>query len=811
MTSFWDDLRLAARTLGRRPGFSAVIVATLGLAIGANAAVFGFVDSLLLRPLPVAAQERLVRIYSHFASGLDWASVSYPNYLDYERGNRVFSALAADANQGLVAGDSASSQLVLGALVSANWFSTLGVRPALGRAFRPEEERVPSAVAVIADDFWRRSLGADPRVLGRTLRLNGTDFKIVGVAPPGFRGPNTGLETEVWVPLSMQPAVIPGPHLLTFRDSCWLQLTGRLRPGVSLAQANQAMNALAAELRRLYPKDNEGVSLMLLPESQARIYPTMRGAIVVLSALLQAVVGLVLAVACANAAGLLLARGSARQREIAIRLALGARTGRLVRMLVTESLLLGLAGGVAGLGLAFGATRLFGSFSLPMQLPVAFRVEVDSRVLALTLGVALATGVLFGLVPAWQIARPRLAAAIREGGADAGPRRSRLRGALVVAQIAASFMLLVGASLFFRSLRNVETADLGFRTRGLLVASLNLGYAGYDERTGPRFLERIAARLGELPGVRAVSLATRLPLSLMHRTVDAAPAGYVPRHAGEGKPEIDANWVAPGYFKTMEMPLVAGREFTQADRKGGQPVVVVNEALARRFFPAGQALGRKLVVGDTPSLIVGVVRDGKQLHLQGEQSPYVYLDLFQDYQPAVTLHLQTAGDAAALAPALRRAIRELDPRVALFDVKPMARQLDFELLPQRLAGGLLGAMGALALGLALLGLYAATAYALAQRTREIGIRIALGAGHRRLLAFLLRGGAVQCAMGLAIGLAMTLVLARPAASLLFHVSTTDPASLCAAAVLVAGLSVAANVIPALAALKLDPRQALAAE
>jgi predicted permease len=811
MTSFWDDLRLAARTLRRRPGFSAVIVATLGLAIGANAAVFGFVDSLLLRPLPVAAQERLVRIYSHFASGLDWASVSYPNYLDYERANRVFSALAAEANQGLVVGDSASSQLVLGALVSANWFSTLGVRPALGRAFRPEEERAPSAVAVVADDFWRRSLGADPRVLGRSLRLNGTDFKIVGVAPPGFRGPNTGLETEVWVPLSMQPAVIPGPHLLSFRDSCWLQLTGRLRPGVTLAQANQAMNALAAELRRLYPKDNEGVSLMLLPESRARIYPTMRGAIVVLSALLQAVVGLVLAVACANAAGLLLARGSARQREIAIRLALGARTGRLVRMLLTESLLLGLAGGAAGLGLAFGVTRLFGSFSLPMQLPVAFRVEVDSRVLALTLGVALATGILFGLVPAWQIARPRLAAAIREGGADAGRRRSRLRGALVVAQIAASFMLLVGAGLFFRSLRNVETANLGFRARGLLVASLNLGYAGYDERTGPRFLERMTARLGELPGVRAVSLATRLPLSLMHRTVDAAPAGYVPRQAGEGKPEIDANWVAPGYFKTMEMPLVAGREFTLADRKEGQPVVVVNEALARRFFPAGQALGRKLVVGDTPNLVVGVVRDGKQLHLQGEPSPFVYLDLFQNYQPAVTLHLQTAGDAAALAPALRRAMRELDPRVALFDVKPIARQLDFELLPQRLAGGLLGAMGALALGLALLGLYAATAYALAQRTREIGIRIALGAGHRRLLAFLLRGGAAQCALGLAIGLAMTLLLARPAAGLLFHVSPIDPASLGAAAALVASLSLAANLIPAMAALQVDPRQALAAE
>ena len=814
MTGFLEDLRLALRTLARRPGFSAAIVATLGLAIGANAAVFSFVDAILLRPLPVVAQERLVRIYSRFASGLDWASVSYPNFLDYQRANRVFSSLAAEANQAFVVGDSAGGELVAGELVSANWFQTLGVRPTLGRAFAPEEGRVASPVAVIGDGLWRRRFAADPQALGRTVTLNGTAYRIVGVAPAGFAGTNTGLLAEVWVPLSMQAAANPGADLLKARDAFWLQMTGRLLPEVTLDQAAAAMNALAARLRQLYPRDNEGVSLSLLPESQARIYPAFRGGLVALSALLQAVVGLVLAVACANAAGLFLARGAARRREIGIRLALGASTARMVRMLVCESLVLGLAGGAVGLALAFQASRLLGAWRLPMQLPIGFQVDFDSRVLVLTLGVALSTGVLFGLVPALQLARPRLAMAMREGSADAGPRRTRLRGALVTGQIAATFVLLVGAGLFFRSLRNTETADLGFRTEGLLVASTNLGYAGYDERTGRRLFERLLARLSGLPGVRSVSLATRLPMSLMRGTTDAAPEGYVPERAGAGKPEVDVNFVAPDYFKTLELAILAGRELTAADRPETQPVVVVNEALVRRFFPGAPlsaVLGKRLIVGGTPHVVVGVARDGKQLDLTTPQRPYLFEALFQHYQPAVAIHLRFAGDPASVIPALRREVRALDARLALFDVKPIARQLDFQLLPQRLAEGLLAGMGILALLLALVGLYGATAYALSRRTREIGIRIALGAGHRRLLLLVLRDGMTQYATGGAIGLTAALAVGRFAASLLYGVAPTDPAILCTTAVVVGCLSLAANLLPALAAIQIDPARALSAE
>jgi predicted permease len=815
MTGLIEDLRLAARTLARRPGFSAVIVATLGLAIGANAAVFSFVDAILLRPLPVAAPEQLVRIYSRFASGLDWASVSYPNYRDFERGNRVFSSLAAEANQAYVVGDGASSEQVLGAQVSANYFSTLGVRPALGRAFAPDEDRVASPVTVIGDGFWRRHFAADPRVLGRTVALNGTAFKVVGVAPAGFSGPNTGLVAEVWTPLSMQAAVSPGGDPLSARGAFWLQLTGRLRPGVSSREAADAMNALAARLRQLYPRDNEGVSLSLLPESQARIYPPMRGGLVALSALLQVVVGLVLAVACANVAGLLLARGAARRREIGIRLALGARTARLVRLLVSESLVLGIAGGAVGLALAFWAARALSSWRLPMQMPISFHVDFDSRVLLLTLGVALLTGVLCGLVPALQLARPELTMAIREGDAALGPRRTRLRGILVTVQIAATFVLLVGAGLFFRSLASSQAAALGFRSQGLFVASLNLGYAGYDERTGQRFFERLEARLRELPGVRSVSLATRLPFSVMRATVDAAPEGYVPPRPGMGTPELAVNWVAPDYFKTMESPLAAGREFIAADLPRTPPVVVVNEALVRRyFFPSGPveaALGKRLMVSGKPHRIVGVARDAKQLDLDALQAPYLYLDLFQNYRPAVAIHLRASGDTASQAAALRREVRALDASVALFDVKPIARQLDLPLLPQRMAVGSLAAMGTLALVLALVGLYAATSYALSRRTREIGIRIALGAGHRQLLAVVLRDGMAQCAAGVAIGLAVALAVTRFAGGLLYGVDPADPAILVTTAVLVTCLALAANLVPALAAIQLDPRQALSAE
>ncbi|HXO28129.1 MAG TPA: ABC transporter permease [Thermoanaerobaculia bacterium] len=810
-----EDLRFAARVLARRPGFSTVIVATLGLAIGANAAVFSFVDAILLRPLPVAAPERLVRIYSRFASGLEWASVSYPNYRDFERANHVFAALAAEANLAYLVGDGASSEQVVGAQVSANYFSTLGVRPALGRAFAPEEDRVTSPVVVIGDGFWKRHFAGDPRVLGSTVALNGTAFKVVGVAPAGFTGPNTGLAAEIWTPLSMQAAVNPGADLLRQRGSYWLTLTGRLRPGVSLRQAAEAMNALAARLRQLYPRDNEGVSLSLLPESQARIYPAMRGGLVALSALLQVVVGLVLAVACANVAGLLLARGAARRREIGIRLALGARTAQLVRLLVSESLLLGLAGGAVGLALAALAARALSAWRLPLEMPISFHVEFDSRVLLVTLGAALLTGLLCGLVPALQLARPGMALAIREGDAGLGPRRTRLRSLLVTVQIAATFVLLVGAGLFLRSLANSRAAVLGFRSQGLLVASLNLGYAGYDERTGQRFFERLEARLRELPGVGAVSLATRLPFSVMRATIDAAPEGYVPPRPGMGTPELAVNWVAPDYFKTMEASLAAGREFTAADLPRTPAVVVVNEALVRRFFfasgPVEAALGKRLMVSGKPHRIVGVARDAKQLDLDAAQAPYVYLDLFQDYRPEVAIHLRTAGDMASQIAALRREVTALDARVVLFDVKPIARQLDLPLLPQRMAVGALAAMGILALVLALVGLYAATAYALSRRTREIGIRIALGAGHRQLLALVLRGGMTQCAAGVAIGLAASLAATRFAAGLLYGVDPADPAILLTTAALVTCLALAANLVPALAAIQRDPREALSAE
>jgi predicted permease len=813
MAGWSSDLRLATRGIVRRPGFSAVVVISFGLAIAANTAIFSFVNAILLRSIPVSEPDRLVRIYSEFASGLRWASVSHPNYLDYVRFNRSFSSICAERPVAFMFGadDGSGDDRIVGSLVSANYFSTLGIQPAFGRSFAPDEDTVRggNAVAVISDGFWRRRFAADPDVLKATLVLNGTPFKVIGVAPPDFMGLNVGLVTDVWVPLSMHNIGMPGPNLFEQRGITWLALTGRLKPGISIAQASANLNAIATTLRQQYPEDNAGISLTVIPEREASIHPPLRNAFVSLGILLQAVVGLVLLVACANIAGLLLARGSSRNREMGIRIAIGGGRGQLVRMLLVESMVLGLLGGALGMLLASWVARAIGAFRPPMALPVSFDLSFDTRVLLFSLLLTLFTALLFGLIPALRASRPSMVFALREGeGGGAG--RSRLRNSLVVAQIAVTFVLLVGAGLFLRSLRNSQDIDLGFTPENMLLASMNLGFVDYSDDQGRRFIEELLTRIESLPDVRSASAATSLPFSLTESTLSASPEGFVPK-PGEGEPQVDSNLVTPGYFKTMGSSLVAGREFNWMDRPNTPRVAIVNEALARKFFPNESAVGKRIMAGGAAHTVVGIVRDAKYNSLSDVARPYLYQDVIQRFRPGLTLHVRTTRDPASLIPAVQREVRTLDEKVLLFDLKPMVKQVDTVLLPARIASTLLGVMGGLALFLALVGLYGAMAYTLARRTREIGIRIALGARAHQVLRMILHDGLLLSTWGISIGLLLALAGTRLASSLLYGVSPFDLFAFAAALLLVMGLSLVANLFPALRATRVDPKLAMRTE
>lgn len=810
MRQLLRDLRQSVRSLIRQPGFSSVVVISLGLAIAANTAIFSFVNATLLRSVAAREPDRLVRVYTSLANGLRWASLSYPNYVDYRDQNQVFSGMAAEKPTPLVLG-AAGADHILGCLVTANYFSLLGIEPSIGRTFGAEEDRPPrgTAVALLSNGFWQQRFASDPHVAGKTLVLNGNTFTIIGVAPVGFAGNNVGFVPDVWIPLATQPIALPGNKLLTGRGVNWLWVTARLKPGVNLQQAQSAMSNLAASLRQIYPKENEGTTLTLLPERQASIYPLARPGIVAIGGLLQVVVGLVLLVACVNVAGLLLARATARQKEMGVRLSLGASRARLVRQLLIESMVLAAFAGALGLVLAAWIGKLVSSYRPSAQLPLSFDLSWDGKVVGFTLLATLFTALLFGLVPALQASRPALVPALKQDSAGSGQqyRRSRTRSLLLGGQVAVSLVLLIGAGLFFRSLRNARAIDPGFKVDNLLVASLNVGFAGYAEPEGLRFQDRLLDNVAGLPGVRAVSLARLLPFDIISNTINAAPPAYQ-EQAGKGKPQVDANLISPHYFETMGTPLLSGRDFTRQDVKDTLPVAIVNEALAAKYWPKEPAIGKQLLISGKLHSVIGMVRNGKYTSLSETARPYLYLPLSQNYQAAMTIHLRATGAPASLVPELRSAVKALDPRLVLYDVQPMSQQLAFALLPARLAGGMLAVMGGLALFLSMIGMYAATAYSLSRRRREIGIRLALGAQTGQVLRLVVKEGMRLTAVGIAVGLALAVVLVRFAASLLTGVNPLDLVTFLVAVLALLGIAFFANVIPALRATHIDPSLAL---
>jgi predicted permease len=801
-----QDVRFALRSLRRYPGFAAVAAVTIALGVGATTVVFSVLNAALLRPLPVSEAERLQVLWEERGGavwqGVEGAGLPYTRFLAYRAATGShFSGLAGHrlARFSLRSGEEAVA--VQGTLTAGDYFGVLRLRPAAGRFPAADDE----AAVVLAHDVWRARFGGDPGVVGRSVYLDSRPYTVVGVAPRGFGGTAPGVRTEVWVPLVAARA---GAGLETM--SSWVALFGRLRPGTDAAAAAALVEVVAL---RTPPDEPQTVvrGARLEPMSGAlRGWSRSAGRTALLYLLGAAT--LVLLVAAANVAGMLLARGVVRRREVGIRLALGAGRGRLVRQLLTESGVLALAGGVGGVVVAAFGTRVLAALPLPAPQPLALDVAPDGRVLAFALAITMGAALVFGLVPALQATRPEVFPALRAGGAGAGadgPGRARARGVFVAGQVAAAVFLLVVAGLFLRSLQRTLAVELGYDPRGVVIASTELAPHGYDEARGRAFYDALRERIAALPGVESVAYA-RAPLAGgaregndMHATT---PAGEVRREWGVAQNRVDA-----GFFEAVRLPVVAGRGFTPEDGPGAPGVTVVNETLARLLWPEADPLGQRVTTHGGELVVVGVVADGLYAFRNGRPAAYAFLPVAQRYAPDRTLHVRATGDAAQWIRRIRAEVRALDPNVAVADAQPLVAALGALVGMQRAAAALLAAFGALAVLLAGIGVYGVLAFHVARRTREFGIRSALGAPAGALVLRVLGSAAALAAVGAAVGLALGAAASVAIRGSLYGVGAADPVTFAAVAATLAAVAVAASIGPVRRALRVDPVVALRTE
>ncbi len=812
MSNLMQDVKYAARMLAKSPGFSAIAVLTLALGIGANTAIFTLVNEALLRPRPgIGRAEQLVDIgRTQDGSGFD--NMSYPNYADYRDRATSFSGMLGYSLEprAVSLGATGSAERIFGSLVSGNYFDVLEVKPHLGRFFAAEEDRAPGAhpVMVLSFHFWQRHFRGDRAAAGRELRINGQPFTVVGVAPEGFRG-TSPLAPDAWFPMMMSGTIIPGSTLLDSRRSVWMVAIGRLRPGVPMAQAQAEMSAIAKRLEEEFPEANRGKGIKLTASS---LFPgDLRQIIAAFLGLLQAIVGLVLLIACVNVAGMLLVRATTRRREIAVRLAIGAGRGQVVRQLLTEGVLLFLLGGTAGLLFAVWMRDLLLGLLPALPVPVALDLPLDWRVMLFALLMSLATGLLASLAPAWQASRAELVQALKDEGPSGGSRKLRLRSALVLAQVAVSLVLLVCAGLFLRALERAGTIDPGFDVHNLRVLELDLSLAGYREADGLAFAESLLERVRALPGVEGAAFSWAVPLDGGGRALGGVAAdGVETPEGGEG---ADWNVVTPGYFAALKAPLVRGRDFTAADRAGSAGVAIINETLAERFWPGRDPVGQTIRTPeddgrpDTVRTVVGVARNQKYRSLGDGPRNFVYVALRQNYMARVSLMLRSPRGAAAVQD-VRAALRQMNPYLPVVSVQTMEETAALSMFPQRVAGGVAASLGAIGLLLTGIGIYGVTAFSVGQRTREIGIRMALGAQRAAVLRMLLRQGMQLAALGAALGLAAALALSHLLESLLFGVSAQDPLTFSGVTGVLLAVALAATLVPARRAARVDPMVAL---
>jgi putative ABC transport system permease protein len=820
MNTLWQDLRYGARMLMKNHGFTLIAVVTLALGIGANTAIFSVTDRLLVRPLAVKEPGRLVLINSvsvnpHFVSN----AFSYPNFSDYRAQNQAFSDLLAFIPTQLEFKTGDRIERVSGEYVSGNYFDALGVGAARGRTFSPEEDRAPGAqpVVVVSDGFWRRRFDADPNLIGRSITLNDVPLTVIGVAPPSFNGMVLEEPVEVWVPVLMHPQLAQSKFIESRKDG-FLLLMGRIKEGVSRAQAEASLDALAQRIKDA--NTPPGVITKGLPFSEQHIKfePGGRGISGLRKRfstplkLLMAVVGLVLLIACANVAGLSLARGVARRKEMAIRLALGATAWRVARQLLTESLLLACAGGAAGLLLAPWLVALLVKTQSRLSVAQTLLGEtVDLRALAFTALSTLLAGIVFGAAPAWQGARDDLVPALKEEGgvSDRRGRRFSFRSLLVVAQLALAIVVLAGAGLLIKSLRNLLALDPGYQTESVLVAPLDLDGKKYDKARGSVTQRQFLERLSSLPGVEAASYGLVTPLSGSRFTQTLFVEGRQP--LPNEQMAFDANVVGPSYHEAMGIGIVAGRGFTEQDRAGTPGVVIINETMARRFFSGENSVGKilRLGPGAPPLEIIGVARDIKHHDLTESPIPHFDLPALQrDYDGYTNFVARVKGRAADLIPSARGEMLALDPTLPVDGVASMSELVGHTLSALRLASTLIGVFGLLALLLAWIGLYGVMAWTVSRRTREIGVRMALGARAADVLKLVLKQGVLLVGTGVAAGLGAALVATRLIESLLYGVSRNDPATFAAVVLLLAGAALLACYVPARRATKVDPMIAL---
>jgi macrolide transport system ATP-binding/permease protein len=800
------DLSFAWRMFVRRPWFTAVAVLILGLGIGANATIFSWVESVLLSPLSgVSGQERLV-VVRGVSGTRDNLSMSYPNFVDLRAAHvDGLSDVMAFRIAAMNARTTGEPMRVFGELVTPNFFEVLGVRPALGRGFRADDGSTPGRepVAVVSHGFWMRTLNGDAAAVGRPITVNGHAFVVIGVTPPGFHGSVAGLSLDLFVPLTMQQYFLAGDRLVQ-RGNSWLQVYGRLADGAAYSQAQAGIAVAGRRQAEAFPESNKGRGLRAgrLSEDGAS------GLLMPVMSTLMGVVGLVLLIACANLAGLLLARSAGRQREVAVRFAVGASRARVVRQLLVENLLLAAAGGAAGLAIAQWTSGMMHFFVPPTPFPVAFDAALSPRVLAFALVLTALTAIVSGLLPALRGSRADVAVALKASAPSTlGGGRGRLRQALVVSQVALSLLLLVCAALFLRSLAAARTMDTGYSARDGFVAAIDLLAGGYDQPRGVAFYQQALARVAAVPGVERVSLANALPLDLGSTSdMSVAVDGYTPRD-GE---QLFAYYyrVGPDYFDTLGVPIAEGRGLTARDVAGQPQVAVINETMARRYFQGRSAVGGILRFGNGPVTVVGVARDGKYTRLTEAPINYLYLPVMQAYRPDMLVLVKTAGDPAAVISGVQREIRALDPNLPMFDIRTLAEHRQLSMFIPRMASMLLALFGVLALVLSVVGLYGVIAYTVTQRTREIGVRVALGAGRQDVAWLVMRQGLALAGIGLAVGLLMAVGAGRLLARQLVGVSPLDFVSFAGTALVLLVVAAVASAIPARRAATLDPQVAL---